>query len=176
MRVKFSQKEQSSIKRKVNGLRVDFSTRHLENGGDGSAYGDVVESLLKKYSRQNLYDKFDQDTVYLLDDTVFLESKQGENGETDVRFYCVLSTENLLLNGPRQMASGQEMILAVDASYRYVVEKGHGLFVVKCINHAQSAKVTAYAICNKEDTNALTWIFDNFCCTGGCWRGILHKD
>ena len=81
------------------------------------------------------------------------------DGQEHVRFYCVLSTENLLLNGPRQVATGQQMMLAVDASYRYVVEKDHGLFVVKCINHCQSAKTIAYAICNQEDKEALVWIF-----------------
>ena len=62
-------------------------------------------------------------------------------------------------NGPRQIATGQQMMLAVDASYRYVVERHHGLFVVKCINHSQSAKTIAYGICNWEDKEALVWIF-----------------
>jgi hypothetical protein len=53
------------------------------------------------------------------------------------------------------------MALAVDASYRYVVERDHGLFVIKCSNHAQTGKNVAYAICNKEDIEAIEWIFES---------------
>ena len=151
---KFTIAQQTAIKRRVTKLRNDFATRDLDNGGDGSAYGDVVERLLRKYSRKSI-EQFGKDTVFLVNDEVHLETK--DDGQ--VRFYCVLSTENLLLNAPRQQATGQEIVLAVDASYRYVVERDHGLFVVKTINHSQTAKVIAYAICNREDEPALTWIF-----------------
>ena len=51
------------------------------------------------------------------------------------------------------------MILAVDASYQYVVKRDHGLVVVKIINHSQQGKTITYAVCNQEDHEALRWIF-----------------
>ena len=154
--MKYTSEQQKSIARKVHRLRLEFSTKDLQNGGDGSHYGDVVETILRKYARKNI-DNFNKDSVYLLKDEVHLHV--SEDDEQSVRFYCVLSTENLLLNAPRQQSSGQEIVLAVDGSYRYVVERDHGLFVVKCVNHSQTAKMVAYAICNREDEQALTWIF-----------------
>ena len=163
---KLTQRQQESLKRCVGRLRVKNATKHLMNGGDGTHYGDVVENLLRKYKRDNIKD-FNRDSVYLLGDDVcvdVMKDKEGndvldDDGRQTVRFYCVLSTENLLLNGPRQLRTGQHMVLAVDGSYRYVIEKDHGLFIVKTINHSQSARTIAYAICNREDKPALTWIF-----------------
>ena len=40
-------------------------------------------------------------------------------------------------------------MLAVDGSYQYVHERDRGLFVVKTMNHCQSAETIAYAICNQ---------------------------
>jgi hypothetical protein len=147
-------------------LRNKYDTRELTNGGDGRHYGDVVDRLKTSFLRSSNKESFDDNTVYLLGDEVVvkeflvLNPKTGKE-EVRKRFYCVLSTENLLLNAVRQQATGQEMALAVDASYRYVVERDHGLFVIKCINHGQSAKHLAYAICNKEDEEAIKWIFES---------------
>lgn len=139
--------------------RVSHATRHLQNGGNGSYYGDVVDSLLNKYKRENI-DQFNRDSVYLLGDDVCVDTVADKDGKECIRFNCVLSTENLLLNGPRQKSTGQSMMLVVDGSYRYVNEKDHGLFVVKTLNHSQSARTIAYAICNREDAAALEWIFE----------------
>ena len=130
----------------------------MKNGGDGSTYGDVVEHLRNKYFRLNMAN-FDRDSPYLLGGDVVVRETTEDKGKQLMRFYCVLSTENLLLNAPRQVQTGQQLILAVDASYRYVVERDHGLFVVKTINHSQQGKAIAYAICNREDKEALRWIF-----------------
>ena len=155
---KFTQVEQTSLRRMIGRRRVAHTISGLTNGGDGSYYGDVVDSLLRKYKRENI-DAFTRDSVYLLGDDVCVDAIVDGEGNESVRFYCVLSTENLLLNGPRQMSTGQRLMLAVDGSYRYVTEKDHGLFIVKTLNHSQSAKTLAYAICNKEDKEALVWIF-----------------
>ena len=72
------------------------------------------------------------------------------DGQEHVRFYCVLSTENLLLNGPRQVATGQQMMLAVDASYRYVVEKDHGLFVVKCKYKIDASQASFFCVISSK--------------------------
>ena len=154
----YTQRQQRSVSCRLNRLRVQNSKRVLTNGGDGSLYGDVVDQLLNKYRRDNIR-SFNRDSVFLVGGQVVVRNVVDEaDGSEQVRFYCVLSTENLLLNGPRQLQTGQQMMLAVDALYRYVVEKDHGLFVVKCINHCQSAKTIAYAICNREDKEALVWI------------------
>ena len=155
---KLTQFQQSSLRRRIGRRRIAHATSGLTNGGDGSYYGDVVDSLLNKYKRENIAE-FNRDSVYLLGNDVCVDAITNKDGTESVRFYCVLSTENLLLNGPRQMASGQALMLAVDGSYRYVTERDHGLFIVKTINHCQTAKTIAYAICNKEDKQALTWIF-----------------
>ena len=107
---------------------------------------------------------FTKHSVYLLGNECVVQDVMVHNPTTDMaerrkRFYCVLSTENLLMNAYRQMATGQDMTIACDASYRYVTERDHGLFVVKAVNWAPSAKTIGYAICNKEDKNALEWIF-----------------
>ena len=65
------------------------------------------------------------------------------------------------MNAVRQQQTGQELTIAVDASYRYVIQRDHGLFVIQCINHAQVGKKIAYAICNKEDVTAIKWIILN---------------
>ena len=155
---KLTQIQQKSLKRMISRRRVNHSIRDLQNGGDGSHYGDVVDSLLSRYHRSNI-GGFNRDSVYLLGDEVCVEEVTDKKGVKSTRFYCVLSTENLLLNGPRQKSTGQSMMLAVDGSYRYVTEKDHGLFVVKTLNHSQSARTIAYAICNREDQVALEWIF-----------------
>ena len=156
---KLTQSEQKQLRRRIGRRRIAHATSSLTNGGDGSHYGDVVDSLLNKYKRENI-SKFNWDSVYLLGDNVCVDGVTDKEGNESIRFYCVLSTENLLLNGPRQKSTGQALMLAVDGSYRYVHEKDHGLFVVKTINHCQSAKTIAYAICNREDKTALTWIFE----------------
>ena len=152
----FTQDQQVALKRAIGIL---YTTKDLKNGGNGSYYGDVVESLLNKYHRDNIGDSFTRDTVFLVGGRVNVDEVVDNKASDGVRFYCVSSTENLLLNGPRQVMSGQQIILAVDGSYRYVIERDHGLFVVKTINHCQSAKTIAYAICNREDKVALKWIF-----------------
>ena len=155
---KLTQVQQSSLRRRIGRRRIAHSTKGLTNGGDGSYYGDVVDSLLTKYKRENI-EGFHRDSVYLLGDDVCVDAVTDKEGNESMQFYCVLSTENLLLNGPRQLATGQTLVLAVDGSYRYVTERDHGLFIIKTLNHSQSAKTIAYAICNKEDKTALTWIF-----------------
>ena len=155
---KLTQVQQRSLKRMIGRRRVNHSIRDLKNGGDGSHYGDVVDSLLNRYQRSKIRD-FNRDSVYLLGDNVCVDEVTDKKGVETIRFYCVLSTENLLLNGPRQKSTGQSLMLAVDGSYRYVTEKDHGLFIVKTLNHSQSARTIAYAICNREDQAALEWIF-----------------
>ena len=155
---KLTQVQQRSLRRMIGRRRVNHSTRDLQNGGDGSRYGDIVDSLINRYHRSKI-NGFDRDSVYLLGDDVCVNKVKDWKGNDSIRFYCVLSTENLLLNGPRQKLTGQSMMLAVDGSYRYVTEKDHGLFVVKTLNHSQSARTIAYAICNREDQDALEWIF-----------------
>jgi hypothetical protein len=58
------------------------------------------------------------------------------------------------------MATGQDLVIAVDASYRYIVEKDYGLFPIKVVNFGQTSR-TLYATCNKEDKETLVWIFQN---------------
>ena len=153
-----SQAQQVSLGRRCGRLRKQNFTKSLTNGGDGSTYGDVVNHLLNKYKRENIQN-FNRDSPFLLGHDVIVNEVIDDKGKKQMRFYCVLSTENLLLNAPRQVQTGQQLILAVDASYRYMVERDHGLFVVKTINHSQEGKTIAYAVCNREDKDALTWIF-----------------
>ena len=104
----FTQEQQRSISRKCNRLRVGNVTRSLTNGGDGSLYGDVVDRLLNKYRRDNIRD-FNRDSVFLVGGKVTARTIVDDtDGSEHVRFYCVLSTENLLLNGPRQIATGHD--------------------------------------------------------------------
>ena len=153
-----TQAQQRSLGRRCGRLRKHNFTRSLMNGGDGSTYGDVVDHLMNKYHRLNIQN-FDRDSPFLLGGEVVVRQVTDDKGKQHMRFYCVLSTENLLLNAPRQVQTGQQLILAVDASYRYVVERDHGLFVVKTMNHSQEGKTIAYTICNREDKDALKWIF-----------------
>ena len=67
--IKFTIAQQTAIKRRVTKLRNDLATRDLENGGDGSAYGDVVECLLRKYSKKSI-EEFGKDTVFLVEGIV----------------------------------------------------------------------------------------------------------
>ena len=158
--MKLTQEQQRSLKRAVGRRRVSYLTKDLGNGGNGSCYGDIVEALHNKYRKTNIR-HFNRDSVFLLGNEVNVDVIFDDKGEEEaVRFYCVLSTENFLLNAPRQQATGQQMVLAVGASYQYVIERDHGLFVVKCINHCQSAKTIAYAIYNQEDKQSLIWIFN----------------
>ena len=127
----FTEDQQVALKHAIGRRRILYTTKDLKNGGNGSYYGDVVESLLNKYHRDNIGDSFTRDTVFLVGGRVNVDEVVDNKALDGVQFYCVLSTENLLLNGPRQVMSGQQIILAVDGSYRYVIERDHGLFVVK---------------------------------------------
>ena len=60
---KLTQVQQRSLKRMIGRRRVNHSTRSLQNGGDGSHYGDVVDSLLNRYLRSNI-EGFNRDSVY----------------------------------------------------------------------------------------------------------------
>jgi hypothetical protein len=95
--------DQRSVTRKLQRLRTKYDTGDLTNGGDGGHYGDVVDQLKTKFLRSSIGESFHDNTVYLLRDEVVvkqclvLNEKTGKEEERK-RFYCVLSTENLLLN------------------------------------------------------------------------------
>lgn len=156
---KLTQKQQIVIKRKASHLRVSFLTKDLLNGRNGSLYSNVVDSLLNKYSQDATGNRFGIDGVYLVGNAVNVDRVIDKDGAEKVRFYCVLSTEKLLLNGPRQVQTRQQLVMAVDRLYCYFVKLDHGLFVIKTINHCQSAKTIANPICIHEDKEALVWIF-----------------
>ena len=92
---KLTQSDQKRLSRRIGRRRIAHSTKSLTNGGDGSHYGDVVDSLLNKYKRSNM-EAFNRDSVYLLGDDVCVDSVMDKDGNETIRFYCVLSTENLL--------------------------------------------------------------------------------
>lgn len=124
---------------------------HLTNGGDGSTWGDAVETI-ESFKRENIPD-FDEHSVFLL----------GDKYLADDRSYLLIgafSTENLLLNAFRQSRTGQDLFIAIDTSYRYTPEK-IGLMPIKTMSLAQEGKTIAYGVVSKEDGAAHEFILDN---------------
>jgi hypothetical protein len=63
------------------------------------------------------------------------------------------------LNAYRQTTTGQDITLAVDASYRYTWQ-GYGLLVLKIIDFSQSAHSLAWGLVSKEDDDAHVFVFE----------------
>ena len=78
---------------------------------------------------------------------------------TEFRIAGVLSTDNLLLNGYRQMCTGQDMTFAVDASYRYTYQ-GYPLLPIKVINFSQSAKAVGWALVSNDNADCHRFAFE----------------
>ena len=102
---------------------------------------------------------FDGNTVYLCEDpqqnSFVLED--GDDNST-ARLVAVFSTEELLLNLYRQICTGQDYHIQMDASYRYTTEKKMGFIPVKVSSLTQTGRSVAYAIVTKEDSNAHKFI------------------
>ena len=102
---------------------------------------------------------FDGDTVYLCEDRQ-QNSFVLEDGEDNspANLVAVFSTEELLLNLYRQICTGQDYHIQMDASYRYTTEKKMGYIPVKVSSLTQTGRSVAYAIVTKEDSNAHEFI------------------
>jgi hypothetical protein len=72
-----------------------------------------------------------------------------------------MTSENLILNAYRQSTTGQDLTLAVDASYRYTWQ-GYGLLVLKVVDFAQTAHSVCWGMVSKEDDDAHVFVFQQF--------------
>jgi hypothetical protein len=123
---------------------------HLKNGGTGKSWGCLAETV-NGYKRDSL-ETFDEHTTYLCDDQFYANSDEE-------RLYCAFSTENLLLNAYRQLASGQDFFIAIDTSYRYTPEKT-GLMPIKVVSINQVGHIIAYGVVSNEDEDAHSYILE----------------
>ena len=68
------------------------------------------------------------------------------------------ATENQLLNAVRQMEAGYPPFLAVDTTYRVVIE-GHACMPIGTQDAANRFHTIGYGICSSEDKEAHTAVF-----------------
>ena len=149
--VEMNKKQQTSATRKMIRTKATYTKKIIGSESNGRNWADMHQTM-EKYKKENLQD-FNQHTAFLLGNWY------GYNSEEQY-FVCVFSTNNLLLNAYRQLASigHQAIILGVDTSYRYTKEK-HGLMPIVVTNPGQEGKIVACAVCSKEDKEAHKVIF-----------------
>jgi hypothetical protein len=102
--------------------------------------------------RENIQDsEFDENTVYCISYVVDTQRKY---------FVAVFATEESVLNLHRQQYTGQPMLLAIDASYRYTTQRNVGLFPCLTVNQSQEGRVLAYGYSNHETQETYQYIFE----------------
>jgi hypothetical protein len=146
--------EQRKAARLFDRRRKNFHKTKIQ-GHDNNTY-DGLAAMIRLYRRHELQREggdFNRNTLYVCGDDFVCNSEEGKE-----RVAVVFTSENLLLNCYRQSTTGQDLTLAVDASYRYTWQ-GYGLLVVKVIDFAQTAHSVAWALVSKEDDDAHVFVF-----------------
>jgi hypothetical protein len=151
LKIQMNKDMQRRAKRQLAYMRSKSALLHLCPGSDGKRWGDLAVTLDAMMRSKIDKQEFDEHTVFICGDEYYM--KPSEN-----RFYAALSTEDLLLNAYRQLASSQDMSIAVDTSYRYTTEKS-GLMPIRTISFNQRGHIIAYGVVSNEDEHAHEFIF-----------------
>ena len=114
--------------------------------------------MIRLYRRHELQQtgEFNKKTLYVCGDDYICNAEDGKE-----RIAVLFTTENLLLNAYRQSTTGQDLVLAVDSSYRYTWQ-GYGLLVLKVVDFSQTAHSIAWGMVSKEDDDAHVFVFQQF--------------
>ena len=145
-----TQAQQTSAHRAILYQTKKFTTQTLGGNLPGQVGG--LQHQLEKYKRDGSEGLHD---VYLVG-SEYICTIDGRNDEHMIS--AVFSTDNLLCNAIRQMATGVDMTLAIDASHRYNFQ-GYPVIPIKVIDFSQKAHAVAWAISSKEDVAAHEFIW-----------------
>ena len=140
------------------GTKITSFQKRERQRGDGvdlpagmrGTYGGM-STMLTFTSREDLLQltDFTPNTAWLL--------SPAQVDAANQRIVAVYSTDNLLLNAYRSAASGLPCVVCIDCTYRLTAE-GPGCMVIGTVSADQRWHTIAYALVNKEDTEAHSYV------------------
>ena len=158
--------------REIGAFKTWFKRRKLNHNKTSctSSWGHAIQStkkLCKVVSKvYGIHDPYLHQGNDATDSgIIYDENAVASDGQKFVRFACVISSQNLLLNISRSLYLGRGLSLELDTSHRYTHESVQ-LMPIRVRDAGFGGHTVAYGVCVRDDTttfaHCLTILFEEY--------------